>query len=328
MNSVAATALPHEQVIRCSAEGFRADVEFIEASWKPKSIAGLNLPVLNLGTGDPLVFVPIHEHLEFVYARQIRTFSASRRVILYRRRESRTTFVTLSDRAEELRSVLDAFGIASADFVAHGDAAMVLAEFALRHPERCRSLVIVSLGADYRIPPHPFIWMLHEVFLRIPIEQLLPNFLLLRIIMRYITHIEPRGRAQDHKGSECPTTSLHEIPRALIEGQFRKIASWPALYRYSVLPVIHSYDIRAHVAAFTMPILLINRWDDALAPEAKTAWLAKRLPNCVYHVVPGRGRFFLYSEAKHVTALIETFLATGKESERSRTRRDTGRCPD
>jgi pimeloyl-ACP methyl ester carboxylesterase len=328
MNSVAATALPHEQVIPCSAEVFRADVEFIEASLKAQSIAGLSLPVLDRGTGEPLVFVPIHEHLEFVYARQIRTFSASRRVILYRRRESRTTFVTLSDRAEELRRVLDALGIASADFVAHGDAAMVLAEFALRYPERCRSLVIVSLAADYRISPHPFIWMLHEIFLRLPIEHLVPTSLLLRTIMRYITHFEPGSRAQDRTSSEFPADSLHEIPRALIENQFRKIPAWPALYRYSVLPVIHSYDIHDHIAAFTMPILLLNRWDDALAPEAKTAWLAARLPNCVYHVVPGRGRFFLYSEAEHVTPLIEAFLATCKKCEKSQTISDTGRSLD
>jgi pimeloyl-ACP methyl ester carboxylesterase len=76
-----------------------------------------------------------------------------------------------------------------------------------------------------------------------------------------------------------------------------------------VLPVIHSFDIRARVAEITMPILLINRWDDVLSPEAKTAWLARQLPRCVYYVVPGRGRFFMYSEAESVTPLIETFLA-------------------
>lgn len=313
MNNVTAIALPHEPVTQFSAEVFHADVEFIESNWNPKSVDGRALPVLDLGTGDPLIFVPIHEHLEFVYARQIRTFSASRRVILYRRHESRSVFVTLSDRAGELCRVLDALEIESADFVAHGDAAMVLAEFALRYPERCRSLVIVSLGADYRIPPHPFIWMLHEIFLRFPIEKLVPSSILLRSILRYVTHFEPRGRAQDQAGGECAGATLHEIPRDLIAEQFRKIAFWPALYRYSVLPVIHTYDIRARVSDFRMPILLINRWDDALAPEAKTAWLAQRLPNCVYHVVPGRGRFFLYSEAERVTPLIEAFLEKGKE---------------
>jgi pimeloyl-ACP methyl ester carboxylesterase len=77
-----------------------------------------------------------------------------------------------------------------------------------------------------------------------------------------------------------------------------------------VLPVIHHFDIRARLAALTMPILLINRQDDALSPEAKTSWLAQHLPRCVgYHVIPGRERFFLYSEAELVTPLIEAFLA-------------------
>src|SRR5262249_40504422 len=102
--------------------------------------------------------------------------------------------------------------------------------------------------------------------------------------------------------------TLTELPGALIESQFRKIAFWPAVYRYSVLPVIHSFDIRARVAELTMPILLINRRDDVLSPEAKTAWLAQQLPRCVYHVVSGRERFFMYSEAESVTPLIETFL--------------------
>ena len=295
--------------VALNADIFRADVKFLEVNWQPVRILGVDLPLIDLGSGDPLVFVPIHEHLEFVYARQIRAFSKSRRVILYRRRESRTRFVGLADRAEELCSVIDALGIASADLVGHGDAAIVLAEFALRYPERCRSLVIVSLGADYRIAPHPFIWVLHEIFLRLPIDDLVPPFLLLRIIMRYITHFEPPALAQDQAVSQDGGPALIEIPPALIEDQFRKIALWPALYRHSVLPVIHSYDIRAHLARFTMPVLLINRWDDALAPERKTAWLAQRLPNCVYRVIPGRGRFFMYSQAEHVTPVIETFLA-------------------
>ncbi|HXZ32889.1 MAG TPA: alpha/beta hydrolase [Terriglobales bacterium] len=312
-------ATPGEPIVTpYSAESFSTDVQFLEASWK--RAPGCDVPVIDFGRGEPLVFVPIHEHLEFVYARQVRAFSGSRRVILYRRQESRTKFVSRSDRVEELREVVDCLAIRSADFVAHGDAAMVLAEFALRYPERCRSVVLVGLGADYRIAPHPLIWILHEIFLRLPIEGLVPTSLLLRTIMRYITHFEAPGQAQ--AVSREDSAVLTEIPRALIEGQFRKIAKWPAMYRYSVLPVIHSFDIRGRVAEFEMPILLINRWDDALAPEAKTAWLAHWLPNCVYHVVPGRGRFFMYSEAQRVNPIIEQFLAAQSEASRLRTYAD------
>ena len=99
---------------------------------------------------------------------------------------------------------------------------------------------------------------------------------------------------------------LNRVP---CHSQRRTIAHWPAVYRYSVLPVIHSFDIRTRLAALTMPILLINRQDDALSPETNTAWLAPHLPNCAgYHVIPARERFFLYSEAEKINPLIGAFL--------------------
>lgn len=291
-------------ITQISPAVFHADVEFLETRWQRLTFADTELPLIDLGVGQPLVFVPILEHLEFVYARQIQALSQTRRVLLYRRREARSGFVSRAERVEELRQVLESLHISSADFVAHGDAAMVLFEFALRYPERCRSLIIIAQGPDYRIAPHPLIWLLHEVFLRLPIERVVPASLLRRTVLRYIVSHQPLS------ASQVPDPPLVELPRALIEEQFRKIAQWSAVYRYSVLPVIHSFDIRAHLADLRMPILLINRQDDALSPERETAYLAQHLPACAgYHVIPARERFFLYSEAERVTPLIETFLA-------------------
>jgi pimeloyl-ACP methyl ester carboxylesterase len=296
------TTISSPSITQISTDIFHDDVQFLETRWRRVTVAGVDLPLIATGAGEPLIFVPILEHLEFVYARQIRTFSQSRRVILYRRHEARTRFVGLAERVEELRSVCDALDIASADFVAHGDAAMVLFEFALRYPKRCRSLVIVAQAADHRIDPHPLIWFLHEAFLRLPIEYLIPAALLRNMVVRYITHTDLRPRKTVYP--------LTRLPADLIKEQFRKIALWPALYRYSVLPIIHNFDIRNRVALLTMPILLINREDDALSPEVKTFWLARHLPRCSgYHIVPACERFFLYSEAELVNPLIEAFLA-------------------
>src|SRR5450759_3464208 len=166
---------------------FHRDVEYIEALWQRKTIGTTDMPLIDIGNGDPLVFVPILEHLEFVYARQVRTISQSRRVIMYRRHETRTQAVGLVERAEELGQVLDALGLEEAvDFVAHGDAAMVHFEVAVRYPQRGRSLVIIAQGADYEITPHPFIWLLHELFVRIPVEHFLPAWFLRRTVVNYI----------------------------------------------------------------------------------------------------------------------------------------------
>jgi pimeloyl-ACP methyl ester carboxylesterase len=278
---------------------FRADVEYIEKLWRRTPVGQLDIPLIDIGAGAPLVFVPILEHLEFVYARQIRMFSQSRRVILYRRRETRTQLVGLAERADELCSILDALGLTSVDLIAHGDAAMVLFEFAVRYPRRCRSLIIIAQGADYQIAPHPLIWLLHELFVRLPVEHFLPALFLRRIVCNYIIAHHPTAN----------TGPICSLQRGLIEEQFRKIALWPYVYKFSVLPVIHYFDMRERLDQLTMPVLLINRGDDVLAPEPKTRWLSENLPNCAgYHVISGGERFFMYSQSEIVNQLIENFL--------------------
>jgi len=283
------------------ASTFHADVEYIEALWQRTTVGSVDIPLIDIGEGAPLVFVPILEHLEFVYARQVRAFSQSRRVILYRRRETRTQPVGLVERAEELRSILDSLGLACVDLIAHGDAAMVLFEFAVRYPQRCRSLVIIAQGADYQIAPHPLIWLLHELFVRLPVEHFLPAWFLRRLVINYIV--------AHHPNTTTDTNSTNSLPRHLIEEQFRKIALWPFVYKFSVLPIIHHYDMRKRLGQLTMPVLLINRNDDVLAPESKTRWLAENLPVCAgYHVISGGDRFFMYSQADTVNQLMEEFL--------------------
>ncbi|HEY6542382.1 MAG TPA: alpha/beta hydrolase, partial [Ktedonobacteraceae bacterium] len=243
--------------------------------------------------------------------RQVQAFSRSRRVILYRRRENRARFVGLAERAGELLAVLDSLGLQQVDLVGHGDAAMVLFEFAIQYPRRCRSLTIIAQAADYQIAPHPFIWLLHELFLRLPVERFLPAWFLRRIVINYIMASQP---AQD----ALQSSATPRLPRHLIEKQFAKIARWPAVYKFSVLPIIHNFDIRQLLHRLTMPALLINRADDALSPEAKTHWLAQHLPVCAgYHVIAGGERFFMYAQAGEVNALMQAFLA-GEEHSRLR----------
>ena len=276
---------------------FHADVDYIESLWQKSPIGNIELPLIEIGKGEPLVFIPILEHLEFVYARQIQVLSATRRIILYRRQELRKTPFGLADRVEELRQVLDGLELERPDLIAHGDAAMVLFAFALRYPQRCRSLTIIAQGADYQIAPHPFIWFLHELFIRLPVEHMLSAAFLRNTVINYIV-------AHSHDNSSIPA-----LPRHLIEEQFSKIHQWPFVYKFSVLPIIHNFDIRKRLRVLTMPILLVNRSDDSLSPEIKTRWLAEQLPNCAgYSVVSGRERFFMYSRAETVTPLIEAFL--------------------
>src|SRR5579859_1183801 len=225
---------------------FHADVQYIESLWQRFPVGNVDMPLIDIGEGEALVFVPILEHLEWVYARQVQAFSRSRRVIMYRRQENRARFVGLAERAGELLRVLDSLELQQVDLVGHGDAAMVLFEFAIQYPQRCRSLIIIAQAADYQIAPHPFIWLLHELFLRLPVEHILPAWFLRRTVINYIV-----AHAKEN-------TSMPALPRHLIEEQFARIQQWPAVYKFSVLPIIHYFDIQARIQELTMPVLLIN----------------------------------------------------------------------
>ncbi len=300
-------ATTHVSGAYIDAEAFQADVDYLEALFQRKQVGNNEMPLIDIGQGAPLVFVPILENLEFVYARQVRFFSSERRVILYRRHETRTRFTRMRARVEELRDLLNHLEITEADFVGHGDAAMVLLEFALLYPQRCRSLIIIAQGAEYRIAPHPWIWLLHELYLRLPVERVLPAAFLRRTVVNYIVSCD-----MSHL-TTAEQATLHILPRSLIDGQFAKIHAWPGVYKFSVLPIIHSFDIRKRLATLQMPIFLINRFDDVLSPEPRTLWFSEHLPNCAgYTVIPGGERFFMYSEAPKVNQLMQNFLIHGE----------------
>lgn len=275
----------------------QADIDYLDTRWQRVAVGDEDKPVLAIGTGEPLVFVPILEHLDWVYSHQIQEFSKTRRVIFYRRHESRTSPITAPERAEELRRVLDSLNIERTDLVGHGDAAIVLLEFAIRYPERCRSLTVLVQGPDYIIAPHPFIWLLHDLFMRLPIEHILPRRSLSNIVASYATARSPQNQ------------TFPAMPHGLVAQQFNKITAWPAVYKFSVLPVIHDVNFYERLAPLTMPVLVLNRTDDRLTPEPKTHWLAKHLPNCAdYHVVHGGDRFFMYAQSEIVNPLIADFL--------------------
>src|SRR5258708_14508416 len=116
---------------KIDAATFHTDVQYLEAVWQRVTIGEADMPLIDTGSdkGEPLVFVPILEHLEFVYARQVRAFGQRRRVIMYRRHETRTQPVGLVERAEELRKGLDALGLGGVDLLGHRAADLVLLHF-------------------------------------------------------------------------------------------------------------------------------------------------------------------------------------------------------
>src|SRR5438309_11304625 len=96
---------------------------------------------------------------------------------------------------------------------------------------------------------------------------------------------------------------LHHIPNQM------------RVHKYSVLPVTHHHEMRDWAKGLNVPVLLINRDDDQLAPVAETHELAGMLPNCYgVKILRNGGRFISYTHAEEVERLLREFFAAVSSS--------------
>ena len=68
-------------------EEFLADERYVQDGFEAAVIEGWKTRVFDRGEGEAIVFVPIIRGLEVVYARQLRAFAETHRVLLYERDE-------------------------------------------------------------------------------------------------------------------------------------------------------------------------------------------------------------------------------------------------
>jgi pimeloyl-ACP methyl ester carboxylesterase len=130
--------------------------------------------VLSVGSGPTLVFVPIVDHVNFVWAPQIERFSRDRHVVLFEPLVSREHNLSLRDRAAEIATVLDALGVETADIVAWSDGGSAAYVFAATWPKRCRSIAFIGL-ADRFAFPFP-IGGAMRLFRRYHVERFVPEW--------------------------------------------------------------------------------------------------------------------------------------------------------
>ncbi|HEX5502210.1 MAG TPA: alpha/beta hydrolase [Thermomicrobiales bacterium] len=271
-------------------EEFFADERFIREGWREAAIDGWRTRIFDRGEGDPILFVPIIKGLETVYAKQLRAFAATNRVLLYERTESLDHPVAVGARAEELRKVLDHLDIARAHLVALGDAGIVAFAFAREYTHRCRSLAALCAGPRYRVPPT---WLnegiINPLFARLPVERVLPDRVVRAKVLKGLTNSGP-------------------LPPHLVGRMLDVMPEQVRLYKYSILPVTHDHEMRDWAHMLHLPVLLIDRDDDPVAPVADLEELAALLPQCYgLHVLRDGGRFTTYTHAGEVDRLLREF---------------------
>jgi pimeloyl-ACP methyl ester carboxylesterase len=283
-------------------EEFLADERMILDAFAPATIEGWPTRLYDRGAGEAIVFVPIIRGLEVVYARQLRAFAATHRVLLYERTESLDRPVGVEERVDEIRKVLDHLGIARAHLVGLGDAGIPTFNFGRLHPARTLSLTSLCLGPRYRVPPY---WLnegiINPLTERLPLERLVPDRVIRAMVIK-------------------ATAGGGRLPAHLIGHMVDHIPEQMRVHKYSVLPVTGHHEMRDWAHALGVPVLLSDRDDDPLAPVAEMEELAAALPNCHgLKVLHDGGRFITYTWADEVNRLLRDFfadVAAGKPGER------------
>ncbi|HEY8598271.1 MAG TPA: alpha/beta hydrolase [Thermomicrobiales bacterium] len=243
----------------------------------------------------PIFFVPIIKGLEVVYAKQLRLFAETHRVLLYERTESLDRPVGTEVRAEEIRRVLDHLGIERAHIVALGDAGIPAFNFVRDHPSRCRSLTVLCLGPRYKVPPF---WLnegiINTAMERLPLEYIVPGSVVRKQVLRGLAGT---GR----------------LPAHLIGHMLDYMPEQTRLYKYSILPMTRHHEMAPWAHRITVPTLLMDRDDDRVAPVAEMQELAALLPQCHgLFVFNDGGRFITYTWADPINARLREFFAAVK----------------
>jgi pimeloyl-ACP methyl ester carboxylesterase len=285
-----------------SDEQWNADRAYVASNLHPVTIADRQMDVIDMGSGEAILYIPLMAHVEVVYARQLREFSPDHRVVLFRRMEPTQRPVGIPERVEEAREVLDGLGIERAHIMGRGQASIVASAFALTYPERSHSLVMINVGMRHRVPPVAVTTGINWSLLHLPIDGwLLREDAWRRQVVTFLSGPEQR------------------LTRAQLLDVYGEIPNFIKVCKYSVSPLELDHDLRGKAQRLTTPTLLIGADEDPRASREDLEELAAALPDCRgVHMVPQGGRFVNYVQGDLVNGLLRDFYATLGEHEQPR----------
>ena len=189
--------------------------------------------------------------------------------------------------AQIVCDLVDALGHERVDVLGVSFGGALAQEFARRHPDRVRRLVLCSTSAGLVcVPPRP----LPLLLVMSPARYYHPA------LFRFIMPRLAGGRtARD--------------PGALAKQADARLSRPPDLLGYAFqLYAACGWTSAHYLHRLTQPTLVIAGDDDRVIPLANARFLARRIPDARLQVVAGGGHAFLLDEPESVVEEIQAFL--------------------
>ena len=276
-------------------------------AWNTRTITidGLRAPCVDMGSGEPVVFLHGYPQSRLAWRHQLAALSATHRVCAADWPgwgDSERSLRALPDYDAEVGRVgllLDALEIEHANLVIHDYGGFVGLGFVARHPERVRRLAILNSRAQRTFPGAP--WLLFAaigVMARSPVlGPLLERLPLARMHFVLFARYFRRGcfdRAQAERYVGWMRT--------------REGARW---FRHFFVhyPLAVREDLLPSLSRIRCPTTIVWGDEDPYNPIEIAEELAREIPGADYLRLRGADHFVMEERPEEVTAALRAWLA-------------------
>jgi pimeloyl-ACP methyl ester carboxylesterase len=207
------------------------------------------------------------------------------------------------EQADLCAEVLNQLGIGSAAAIAISGGGPAALQFALRHAERCRGLVMISACSDTLNVPIPFRFQIMKVLARIPgctdamrkkIEKD-PQKAAIRSI--------PDEASRTRVLRDLETAELFfALQSSVLERMSKRLSGTENDIRQTRAKMAYPLD------QISVPTLVVHGTNDSAVPYAQAQVLASRVPGAEMLTIEGGEHVSIYTHRAQVRATIDRFL--------------------
>lgn len=205
--------------------------------------------------------------------------------------------------ADLCAGILDALGITDAAVIAISGGGQCALQFALRHPRRCRALVMISACSARIGGRMPLRYHLFKVMARVPA---------MAASIRRKAEADPEGaaaRSIPDADLRARTLSHPEagplmaaLQRSTLDRMPRRLPGTTNDVRQSRRPFDYPLE------RIAPPVLVVHGTEDEAAPYAMGAALARRAPNAELLTIEGGRHVSLFTHLDEIRARVGEFL--------------------
>jgi pimeloyl-ACP methyl ester carboxylesterase len=255
---------------------------------------GIKIYYESQGEGQPLLLIAGLGATHHLWELQVPSFARWHQVVTFDNRGSGDTDkpaepYSISLFADDTAALMDAVGIERAHVYGQSMGGLIAQEFALRHPQRLRGLVLgcTTFGGPNSVLPSPQAAALLSGMPNLPEDQAVDRVLELFYSPRYRREHadEARQRIQSYFPLRTPP-----------DAYARQLVACLTSDTYDRLPEI------------TAPTLVINGAEDALIPAENSRIMAQRIPAAELVLFPEVGHLFFHEVPEEADAAVADFL--------------------